>query len=155
RLTAGYVALCGACGKPARAEDKLQNTAWAIRLVTQFNAPGETEWIGILNRIFAEARQNAIPLSSDDQLYLCEHLASVQACDALSAQAYEHLFATDSALMHREYAWLYCRADQEHGVGGDKALAIYERTFADAEPARAFFAENGWDFAEMELMYLR
>ncbi len=155
RITAGYLALCGAGGKPPRPEDKLQNIAWAIRLVTQFNAPKDPEWLGLLNRIFAEARQHAIPLTSDDQLYLCEHLVSGNAHDAVSAQAYHYLMATDPVLMHPEYAWLYCRADEQHQVGGDKLLAMYIRTFAHQDEARAFFAEHGWNFDDVELMFLR
>jgi tetratricopeptide (TPR) repeat protein len=133
----------------------LQNTAWAIRLVTQFNAPGDPEWIGILNRIFAEARAHAIPLGSDDQLYLCEHLVSVKSCDALSAQAYHFLMASAPALVHPEYAWLYCRTDQQHGVGGDQALPLYAVTFARSDAAREFFAAEGWDFDAVELMLLK
>jgi tetratricopeptide (TPR) repeat protein len=155
RLTAGYLALCGAAGKPSRPEDKLANIAWAVRLVTNFNAPGDAEWIGILNCIFAEARQNAIPLGSDDQLYLCEHLVSLKSCDAMSAQAYHFLMATEPGLMRPEYAWLYCRADQEHDVNGDQALALYTMMFANPEPARAFYAEQGWDFDDVERMFLR
>jgi tetratricopeptide (TPR) repeat protein len=155
RLTTGYLALCGACGKPARPEDKLENTAWALRLVTQFNVPGDPEWIGILNRIFAEARQADIPLSNDDQLYLCEHLVSVKACDPLSAQAYHFLMATAPSLMHPEYAWLYCRADQQHDVGGAQAIALYTMTFAHVDAARAFYAAQSWDFDAIERMFLR
>jgi tetratricopeptide (TPR) repeat protein len=155
RLTTGYLALCGACGKPARPEDKLENTAWAIRLVTQFNMPGDPEWIGILNRIFAEARQANIPLSNDDQLYLCEHLVSVKACDLLSAQAYHFLMARAPSLVRPEYAWLYCRADQQHDVGGEKALALYTMTFANADEARTYYAAQSWDFDEVERMFLR
>ena len=136
RLTAGYLALCGAAGKPSRPEDKLENIAWAVRLVTHFNAPGDTEWVGILNRIFAEARRNSIPLTSDDQLYLCEHLVSLKSCDAMSAQAYHFLMATEPALVRPEYAWLYCRADQEHDVDGDHAISLYTMMFANAEPAQ-------------------
>jgi tetratricopeptide (TPR) repeat protein len=155
RLTAGYLALCGACGKPARPEDKLENTAWAIRLVTQFNAPGDPEWIGILNRIFAEARQSGIAMTSDEQLYLCEHLVSIKASDKLAAQAYHHLMTTESTLVHPEYAWLYCRADQQHDVGGPQAMALFAMAFAQPEPARAFFAEQKWNFEDVELMFLR
>ena len=155
RLTTGYLALCGACGKPSRAEDKLENIAWAVRLVTPFNAPGDAEWVGLVNRIFAEARQNAIPLTRDDQLYLCEHLVSIKGCDALSAQGFHHLIATEPTLVQPEYAWLYCRADQQHDVGGPQAPALYALTFTHQEAARAFFAEHGWDFDEIELMYLR
>lgn len=155
RLTTGYLALCGACGKPARPEDKLENTAWAIRLVTPFNVPGDPEWIGILNRIFAEARQANIPLSNDDQLYLCEHLVSVKACDPVSAQAYHFLMATAPDLMHPEYAWLFCRADQQHEVGGEQTLALYTMTFAHAEDARVFYAAQQWDLDDVERMFLR
>ena len=155
RITAGYLALCGAGGKPARPQDKLDNIAWAIRLVTQFNAPGDPEWVGILNRIFAEARQNAIPVTSDDQLYVCEHLVSLESAEKVSAQAYHYLMATEPSLMHDEYAWLYCRADQKHDVGGDQALALYQRTFRNMEAARSFFDEHGWEFEDIELMFLR
>lgn len=167
RITAGYLALCGAAGKPSRPEDKFENIAWAIRLVTQFNAPGDPEWAGILNRIFAEARQHDIPFTTDDQVYLCEHLVSVKATDKASAQAFHHLMTTEpkvthpetawlvSKLMHPEYAWLYCRADQEHNVGGEQTLAIYALMFARPAPARAYYAAQGWDFDEAELMYLR
>ena len=56
RLTAGYLALCGALGKPSKPEDKVQNVVWAIRLVTQFNAPRDNEWIALVSDLFAEAR---------------------------------------------------------------------------------------------------
>lgn len=154
RLTAGYLALCGAAGKPARPEDKLQNIAWALRLVAQFNVPGDLEWVAILNRIFAEARAHAIPVSGDDQLYLCEHLVSIKAHDAVSAQAFHHLMATEPRLVVPEYAWLYCQADAEHDVGGDQALAMYIRTFRDPEAAGVFYAAQGWNFEEVELMFL-
>jgi tetratricopeptide (TPR) repeat protein len=155
RITAGYLALCGAGGKPARPEDKLENIAWAIRLVTHFNAPGDPEWAGILNRIFAEARQNNVPFTNDDQLYLCEHLVSVKATNKVAAEAYHHLMATEPKLMQAEYAWLYCRADQQHDVAGERGLALYALTFANQEAARAFYAEQGWSFDEIELMFLR
>ena len=155
RLTSGYLALCGAGGKPARPEDKLENIAWAIRLVTQFNAPGDPEWVAILNRIFAEARHHAIPFTNDDQLYLCEHLVSVKAFDALSAQSFHHLMATAPTLMNPEYAWLFCRADQLHDVGGDNVLALYMMTFANRDAASSFYAERGWSFDDVELMFLR
>ena len=155
RLTTGYLALCGACGKPASPEAKLQNIAWAVSLVTPFNAPGDTEWVGLVNRIFAEARANNIPLSRDDQLYLCEHLVSIKACDPMSAQAFHHLMATEPGSVHPEYAWLFCRADQQHQVDVPQALALYARTFTHQEPARAYFSEQGWSFDDVELMYLR
>ncbi len=155
RLTTGYLALCGACGKPARPEDKLQNIAWAVRLVTPFNAPGDAEWVGLLNQIFAEARNNAIAVTNDDQLYLCEHLVSVKGCDPLSAQAYHYLMATEPGLVNPEYAWLYCRADLEHDVDGPLVLALYTLTFTHQEAAHAYYAEHGWNLDDVELMFLR
>src|SRR5262249_44073638 len=87
RLTAGYLALCGAKGKPAREEDKARNVAWAIRVVAQFSAPGDVEWAGLLNDIFAEARALDMAVAPADQLYLCDHLMSVSATDPLAADA--------------------------------------------------------------------
>lgn len=155
RITAGYLALCGASGKPSRPEAKLQNIAWAIRLVTQFNAPRDAEWADLLGRIFAAARTDQIPFTNDDQLYLCEHLTSVKATDKLAAQAFHHLLATAPELMHPEYAWLFCQADQLHDVGGDRALALYIRTFADRDAARAYYEAQGWSLDDVERMFLR
>ncbi len=155
RITAGYLALCGACGKPSSEEDRRQNLAWAVTMLTQFNAPGDAEWVGIVSQVFAEVRKHEIAVGADEQLYLCEHLLSTNAADALAAGAYHHLTATHSTLMRHEYAWLYCRADEQHDVGGDHALQLYAMTFADPTPARAFFAERGWDFDGVEIAYLR
>ncbi len=74
---------------------------------------------------------------------------------ALAAGAYHHLMATHPHLMRPEYAWLYCRADEQHNVGGEHALALYAITFADPAAARAFFAERQWDFDGIEFAYLR
>jgi tetratricopeptide (TPR) repeat protein len=155
RLTAGFLALCGACGKPPRAEDRLPNIAWAMRLVTQFNAPGDSEWINLLNRIFAEARKHGVSISRDDQLYLCEHLVSSKCCDPVSAQAFHYLMATEPALIQTEYAWLYCRADEQHKVGGERMLELYALTFSNADAARAYYAERGWNLDDIELMFLQ
>jgi tetratricopeptide (TPR) repeat protein len=155
RITAGYLALCGACGKPSSEEDRRQNLAWAVSMLTQFNAPGDAEWVGIVSRVFAEARQHDIPVGPDEQLYLCEHLLSVHAADALAAGAYHHLMATHPQLMRHEYAWVYCRADEQHDVGGDHALALYAITFGDLPAARAYFAQRQWDFDGIEFAYLR
>jgi len=53
------------------------------------------------------------------------------------------LMATEPALMHPEYAWLYCRADHQFEVGGDEVLSLYRMTFANADAARAYYAERG------------
>src|SRR5262249_2898713 len=52
RITAGYLALCGARGKPARPEDRSRNVLWAIRLAAQFTAPGDVEWANLVSAIF-------------------------------------------------------------------------------------------------------
>jgi tetratricopeptide (TPR) repeat protein len=155
RITAGYLALCGACGKPSSEEDRRQNLGWAVHMLTQFNAPGDAEWVSIVGRVFAEARAHDIPVGQDEQLYLGEHLLSVSAADALAAGGYHQLAATHPSVMRVEYAWLYCRADEQHDVGGDHALDLYAMTFADTTAARAFFTERQWDFDAIEFAYLR
>src|SRR5262249_19854404 len=96
RITAGYLALCGARGKPARPEDRSRNVLWAIRLAAQFTAPGDVEWANLVSAIFAEARALGLSIERDDQLYLCEHLRSVSATDPQAAEAYHHLQTTHS-----------------------------------------------------------
>jgi tetratricopeptide (TPR) repeat protein len=155
RTTAGYLALCGARGKPTRPEDKVRNVTWAIRLVDQFTAPGDAEWAGLVSAIFAEARALALPIDANDQIYLCEHLLSVHATDPLAAEAYHHLAGTHPQDLRSEYAWLFCRAAQEHGVGGAYSPALFARTFAEEQRAREFFAQRKWDFDAIELTYLQ
>lgn len=155
RLTAGYLALCGAKAKPATEDDKAQNTLWAIRLVTRFPSLGDAEWANILSAIFAEARQASVPLNQDDQIHLCDHLASVTATDFAAAAAYHHLIATCPETMKPEYAWLYSRAAQQHGHAGPCSTALFARTFQNSGPAREFFEQKGWDLEEVELAYLR
>ncbi|HWY85788.1 MAG TPA: tetratricopeptide repeat protein, partial [Gemmataceae bacterium] len=154
RVTAGYLALCGAKGKPTQPEDKARNILWALSVVTRFNAPGDHEWVALISDLFAEAREEKVSLSLDDQLYACEHLWSVNAEDPKAALAYHHLQATYPQAVRQEYAWLYCRAAQQHEVEGAHALELFARTFADPEPARAFFAEKQWDWGEVEFTYL-
>lgn len=154
RVTAGYLALCGAKGKPTRAEDKARNILWAIRTVAAFNAPGDREWVALISALFAEARAENLALGLDDQLYLCEHLLSVEEADPQAAQAYHYLQATFPQAVRSEYAWLYCRAAQQHKVEGDHALALFARTFFEAEQARAFFEKKQWDMGEVEFTYL-
>jgi tetratricopeptide (TPR) repeat protein len=155
RVTAGYLALCGARAKPLQPEDRGKNITWAIRLVTRFTAPGDAEWAGLLNVLFAEARDAGLTLAADDQLYLCEHLLSVRATDVQAAEAYHHLAATYPNMLRPEYAWLFCRAAQQHGTTGNHALELFARTFRGGGEARAFFDAQGWDFEEMEFAYLQ
>src|SRR5262249_8724750 len=135
RTTAGYLALCGAKGKPLSEVDKIENVAWAIRLLNQFTAPADPEWANIVSQVFAEARTARMPLDQDDQLYLCEHLASVNATDPLAADAYDHLIATYPEVVRDEYAWLYAHAAQMHGLSGPHVLKLFARAFADRDRA--------------------
>src|SRR5579859_119633 len=125
RTTAGYLALCGAKGKPIQPEDKIRNVNWAIRLIDQFTAPGDSEWAGLVSAIFAEARALALPVDADDQIYLCEHLLSVKATDPLAAEAYHHLAGTHPEALRSEYAWLFCRAAHVHGSAGAYSPALF------------------------------
>jgi tetratricopeptide (TPR) repeat protein len=154
RLTAGYLALCGAKGTPSKPEDKAKNIDWAIRLVSKFTAPRDAEWADLVSAIFAEARAEHMQVDADDQVYLCEHLVSVDATDPLAADAYHHLMSTHPEAMHSEYAWLFCRASQMHGSGGTHAPALFARAFAEEAAAREFFAQKQWDFSGLELTYL-
>jgi tetratricopeptide (TPR) repeat protein len=154
RLTAGYLALCGAKGTANKPEDVPRNLAWAIRTVTPFTAPADTEWAYLISAIFTEAREHEIPLELDDQLYLCEHLVSVDACDPLAAQAFHHLYATNPKALRLEYAWLFCRAAAQHKVDGEHTLGLFARTFADAAAARSYFEARHWKFDDVEFAYL-
>lgn len=155
RLTAGYLAMCGARGTPTQETDLPRNIAWAIKTVTEYTAPGDAEWVALISAIFAEARAHKVPMSQDDQVYLCEHLWSVRSVDPLAAQAFHELQATYPHAMTNEYAWLYCRAAQLHQTTGSHALEMFARTFADAASAQAFFGQEGWDFEAVEFNYLR
>jgi tetratricopeptide (TPR) repeat protein len=154
RITTGYLALCGARGTPTRPEDKIENVSSAIRLISPFTAPGDAEWAGLASAIFAEARAIGLVQNKDDQLYLCEHLASVHASDAAAADGFHHLQATYPEAVRSEYAWLFCRAAQAQGAKGPLSLSFFARTFTDPGPARAYFAEQGWDFDALEITYL-
>lgn len=154
RQAAGYLALCGAKGKPAQEQDKPRNVLWAIRLVSEFTAPGDVEWANLVSAIFAEARTLGLSIERDDQLYLCEHLLSVSATDPQAAEAYHHLQATFPRVVTREYAWLYCRAAQQYGVTGPHALELFARTLSDPAAAREFYDKHQWNFDDIEVTYL-
>ena len=142
RLTAGYLALCGARGKPSQPEAKIQNVVWAVRLVTHFNAPQDAEWAGIISELFAEAREHNIPLSLDDQLYLCEHLWSVHATDVRvgpgvpsPAPDLPGLGAARiclAVLPGAAAAWVHSLAAAGHSVRGPKSSRLRPATCAIA-----------------------
>jgi tetratricopeptide (TPR) repeat protein len=153
-FTAGYLALCAALGTPPRPEDKAQNVLWAIRITARFS-PGGVEWARICSRILAEARVVGEPVPAEDQLRVCELLAAVKAADPEAAAAYHQLALTAPESVRPEFAWLFCRAVQVHGFQGERVLDLFARAFAEEPAARAYFAEQHWDFDEVEFAYLQ
>src|SRR5262249_46396769 len=153
-LTAGYLALCGARGKPIRSEDKLRNVEWAIALLGRFTLPGNLEWARIYSSVFGEARSLGLLSAVDDQVKLCEVLHSVDAVDPEAAAAYSQLSAASPESVRPEYAWLYCRAAQIHGYTSGQDLDLFGRTFRDEAAARAFYSAHQWNLDETAFTYL-
>jgi tetratricopeptide (TPR) repeat protein len=153
-LTAGYLALCGARGKPPQAEDKVRNITWAIRLLAGFDLPGSAEWAGLCSGVFAEARALNLPVAREDQQRLCETLAAAGATDPAAAAAYDHLAAAHPDAVRPIYTWLYCRAAQQHGYAGKCDLDLFARAFADGPAFRGFCEQHQWDIEEIEYAYL-
>ncbi|HMC63777.1 MAG TPA: tetratricopeptide repeat protein, partial [Gemmataceae bacterium] len=152
-FTAGYLALCVACGRPSRPEDRPNNLLWAIRLLGRFDVRGNSEWARINGTVFAEARSIGLVPSLEDQRRLCDVLGSVDACNADAAAAFDQLAVTSPDAIRPEDAFLYCRAAQQTGFCGERDIEIFSRMFADAA-ARAFYDRRGWDFDEVEYTFL-
>jgi tetratricopeptide (TPR) repeat protein len=156
-LTAGYLALCGALGRPTQSEDKPRNVQWALRLMAKHPAVGDAEWAGLLGTVHAEARALGVDIPAEDQVLLCDALAAVRAADASAAAAYRHLAATSPSEIKPAHAWLFARASAAAGAtagAGAADLELFSRAFRDPAPARAFFAEQGWSFDDTEYAYL-
>jgi tetratricopeptide (TPR) repeat protein len=151
---AGYLALCGALGKPIREDDKIRNVEWAIALLARYEMPGDLEWARINSAVFAEARKLSVTVSVQDQVRLCEALASVDAVDTEAAAAYAQLAATALDRVRPGYAWLYCRAAQVHGFTSNQDIPLFGITFRDEASASAFFAEREWNLEAAGLTYL-
>ncbi len=152
-FTAGYLALCGAMGKPTQPEDKPRNVTWAIRLLARFRVTGSAEWASLVSAVFAEARSLHMEISREDQLLLCDTLASVQATDERAAAAYAQLARTFPDAVSPAHAWLYARAASA-GYRSEADLDLFARTFRDPAPARAYFEQRQWSFADAEYTYL-
>jgi tetratricopeptide (TPR) repeat protein len=153
-FTAGYLALCGAMGKPINPDDKPKNVNWALQLLGRFQVPGSAEWAGLNNAVQGEARALKMPVSVDDQLRLCDALASVQAADPAAAAAYGHLAATHPDAVVPIHTWLYARAASVHGVQTERDLDLFARLFRNPEPARSYFARHEWPFEDVEYTFL-
>jgi tetratricopeptide (TPR) repeat protein len=152
--TAGYLALCGAKGRPNQPEDKSKNILWAIRTLAGFDIQGDPEWARIYNEVFAEARVVGMQIPAGDQVRSCDVLASVNATDSLAGAAYYNLWATRQDALRVEHAWLYCRAVEQHRLENTNDLEIFRRAFADDSVVRVFYAERGWNLEEAEFLFM-
>jgi tetratricopeptide (TPR) repeat protein len=153
-LTAGYLALCGAKGKPSRPEDKPNNVWWAIRLLAKFEVKGDPEWADLNSAVFTEAHELGLSLPVQEVVRWCDVLASVDAADLKAAQAYYELAKGLPEAVKREHAWLYCRAVQQHHIHNDGDLFLFRRGLSEETSARAFYEKRGWDFEEVEYLFL-
>ena len=152
RLTSGFLALCAVKAPPLADADRTANLAWALKTVTPFSAPGDREWVELLETLFAEVRAAGLPIAGDDQLYLCEHLLSIDATDPRAIDAYEQMFREHSENYRPEYAWLYAHGVAEHGGGTEAGLPLFEMTLH--ERPTEFFQSRGWDLDVVEAAYL-
>jgi tetratricopeptide (TPR) repeat protein len=153
-VTVGYLALCGAKGRPSQVEDKPKNILWAIRSLAGFDLPGDREWAQLNSTVFAEARALNLPVPLEDQVRLCHLLASVEATDAEAAAAYHRLAIISPESLRPEHAWLYCKAVEQHGIENPHDLEICHRAFADESAMRQFFEKRGWDLEEVEYVFM-
>lgn len=153
-FTAGYLALCGALGKPTRPEDKHRNVAWAIRLLNRFDLPGNAEWAYLHSAVFAEARQIGLPAAVEDQLRLCDVLVSVHATDPAAAAAFAHLAGSFPEAVRPEHAYHYGKAAQEHGFRSEHDLALFGQLFRDPPAARGYYQQQHWCLDEVEYTFL-
>src|SRR5262249_7786133 len=126
-LSAGYLALCGAKGRPVREQDRLQNLQWALGLLRQFPTPEEhkKEWADICNGVFAEARAAKAPVPVEDQARLCAVLAGADLVDADAAAGFAHLAASAPDAVKPEFAWLFVRAAQQHAAAAENELDLF------------------------------
>jgi len=152
-LTAGYLALCGALGKPANVEDKPRNVQGALRLLARFPLLGSAEWAAILQTVHAEARLIHLEPAQEDLVLLCRALASVGAHDSRAAVAYADLARRFPHAVEPLYAWLYCRAVTLE-AGPSICTELFELTFQTQQAARSHFAQQGWDFDLVEFAFL-
>ncbi len=153
-LTAGYLALCGAKGRPTQPEDRPRNVAWAVQQVSRFNGSGNSEYAAIMSAVHAEARSINLEVGREDLLRLCTILASVQGHDADAAGGYLELSRKFPDAVRDDFAWLFGRAAVVHGVRGEGELDLLARAFRDRAAALIYFAQNKWDLEDVENLFL-
>jgi tetratricopeptide (TPR) repeat protein len=154
-LTAGYLAICGAKGKTSRPEDKPSNVLWAFRLLAKFEIRGDPEWAHIYSLVLAEGRALGLPLPIPELVRCCNVFASIEAVDTTAAAlAYYDLAKSSPGAVRPEHGWLYCRAAQQHGIQHADDLILFRRGFSEEPSARAFYEKRGWNFDEVEWLFL-
>src|SRR6185436_19830724 len=87
-FTAGYLALCGALGRPTNPDDKPRNITWAMRLLARYPMTGNPEWAGLIASVHAEARKVGMQPGVEEQVLLCDSLAAVETHDPRAANFY-------------------------------------------------------------------
>jgi tetratricopeptide (TPR) repeat protein len=153
-FTAGYLALCGAMGKPTNPDDRPKNVAWAIRLLARYQQPANGEWANLYSAVFAEARSLKMPIAEADQVQLCQTLAGVHAFDAPAAAAYAHLAATFPNAVSPHFAWLYARAASVHGFKSDHDLDLFALAFRNAAQMTTYYGVQKWPVEDAEYAFL-
>jgi tetratricopeptide (TPR) repeat protein len=151
-FTAGYLALCGAAGKPSRPEDKASNVQWAIRLLARFDLPGIADWAEIYRRIYAEAVAIGMTLPVEDLVRAADVLAGCGAADPHAAVVYDQLAAHPFALKP-VHAFLYCGA-AAHGFRGPGALTLFHLAFSQRPALADFATARQWNMEDLEATYL-
>lgn len=153
-FTAAYLALCGAMGKPTQPTDRPKNVAWALRLLTRHSVLGSAEWATIATAIHAEARGLGMAVSAEDQLLLCDALASVDAVDRVAGETYSLLAKTRVEAIRPEHAWLFAKSASgiQAAVAGN--LGLFDLAFRDRLAGQAFFKRHQWDYEEAEIAFL-
>lgn len=150
----GYVALCGALGETRNPEDKPNNIAWAFQQFARFDIIGEPEWAEMLSQVHQEARAHQMSIPGDAQVLACHVLASVLDTTPEAAATYSLLAQQHPEAVLPVHAFLYSHAVQEHGVQETSDLDLLERTFLNVEEAKSFYEQQGWDFTEVEYLFL-
>ena len=153
-FTAGYLALCGAMGKPTNADDRPKNVAWAIRLLARYQQPGNVEWASLYSTVYAEARTLKMPIAEVDQVQLCQTLAGVHAFDPPAGAACAHLASTFPQAVTPHFAWLYARSATVHGVKSERDLDLFALAFRHAQQMRAYYEIQKWPVEDVEYTYL-
>ncbi|MFM7149262.1 MAG: tetratricopeptide repeat protein, partial [Gemmataceae bacterium] len=154
-MTAAYLALCGALGKPTNPEDKPRNLTWAMNLFTRFSVPSNAEWVSLIRAVAHEADRTGHPLTLEQRIQVLDALTSIQAMDASAVNAYRRLYAEHPAAVRPIYLWLVARAVTRDVPPLPSDLPILNSVMAEVSAAREYFDQQGWDFSDVEYLFLK